>query len=128
MIHKVVIPEKNEVTDKKYLNSIGGFNDMPEPYEEANFKHFYRYFFSYVPEEIESKQVIDKDFKDVVIYYYHDVAFAIARKIINYGKDFEIKIYRIGCKHKWNVYPIENCLRKEICSKCGIEQVIDSSG
>lgn len=122
--------KKNGVTD------WGTYNKPPIPYKEepANIMGgFFRHFADYGFSDIEFRQVrLDEGngLHNVHIVIYHDAIFmveVVRDKVGDYQWEDNIKVWRVGCNHKYKSIPHEKFKHCEwlVCEKCGKKKFVD---
>jgi|WetSurSiteA1Bulk_404760.scaffolds.fasta_scaffold116627_1 hypothetical protein len=145
------ITQASEVEQNRFLESIewlksfGGFNTMPEPYEEITEDEYFKKMNNYSPDFVEYRQVLFKNdklnewlnkyYQGIHIYWFHDEALAFVHDY--WGK--KTYFFRIGCNHEYRELGSQECRERGIthwgncwhvyeCKKCGHSMAQDSSG
>lgn len=73
------VPKKSYLDDMGYMQEPGKADTFPKPCKEIDMQQFLNFYFSYVPDQLESRQIyIDGKLHEVNIYYYSNVAYALA--------------------------------------------------
>lgn len=118
-----------------YITNKGNYNKLPEPYQESNLDAFWNHLFTWPIAATEFRQVaLHGYFRGVLIFYFHDCAFALVQPVKWHSTpdgikwDEPVRVLRIGCEHDFEVTSLAMCLTHYRCKKCGFEQTLDSSG
>lgn len=122
-----------------WINDMGTFNSLPKPATEVDEAVFQNIFRMFSPEFLEFRQARlpneeNEGLKDVHIFYFSDTAIAMVHPELKHGTRY----FKIGCYHQWRPMTenelrirrilLERYIHASICSKCGSENVVDSSG
>lgn len=121
------VVESERLEEIYHAEKYGEFNDAPPGWHEISEKKFSQsMFFIYSPEKIEYRQIQTKDkMISAHLFFFHDGTGVAMESDSWKGK---IYYYAFGCDHEYSETTIGNCLHKIKCSKCGHEEIVDSSG
>jgi len=108
-MQKFVRCEEADFPKYKYLNELGEFNEMPQPFRQIDENEYINLTRNQVPEFREYRQIVlgNPCVSEVNIYYYPQCAVAIAYPDNWHSKDGRVtwneglRYYRIGCNHQW---------------------------
>jgi len=121
-----------------WIDDMGTFNNLPRPSTEVEEAVFQDIFRAHSPEFLEFRQIQlpneeNEGIKDVHIFYFSDTAIAMVHPEGKHGTRY----FRIGCHHQWRQMTknelrersvvFGRCIHASVCSKCGSENVVDSS-
>ena len=134
-MNKLVPIKDSEFAQPDWIDNLGDYNRLPEPFRRCQAQEFYGAFHQGLT-HLEYRQLYLDDgitLYSTQIFWFHDTAYAISTS----SKE-EPQFFRIGCIHQWGELSQERCQELHVphhgkcyhvyeCSSCATLKTEDSS-